>query len=116
MGHLQSILYIRGALINQKAYLAKKRKVLSQELVKDISRLEAFHKATRSKEVKKDLDILVAKLKMTEAISAANEIISAKQQVLEYRDKPNRNVAGILTEVKDKLILPDIMYMSSGSR
>lgn len=51
-----------GAFVNQKVYLNKK-KTLFDDLSREILRLEEVHKATRSKDVKLELDVLTSKFK-----------------------------------------------------
>lgn len=67
--------------------------------MQNIVRLEAIHKITRSVDNKLELEALVAKLKLFDAVTVAKELVYAKQHVFEYRDKPNKNLARILAGI-----------------
>lgn len=77
--------------------------------MREISKLEEVHKTTRSKAVKQELDVLILKLKLTDATSLAREVMFAKQQAFEYRDKPSRQLAHVLAESQEKTVLGEVM-------
>lgn len=56
--------YIRGAFINQKAYLNRQKRVITEKILGGMARLEARHKLIKSKKTKLDLDTKVNELKL----------------------------------------------------
>lgn len=77
----------------------------------DIARVEAVHKVTRSVESKQELEALVAKLKVSVAVSVAKELLYAKQQYFE----PNNNLARILAGTQNKLVVSETIIAQDGS-
>lgn len=93
--------YIRGVFVNLKVHLLRKKWILSEELLQNITSVETLHKATRCKETKQELDALVSKSKLLGVTMAARKVMFAKQQFFEFRDKPNKHLAQILAESRE---------------
>lgn len=82
--------FVREAFINQKAHVNKKRHEVTEKLIKELAILEAKHKSVKTKELKQELEAKVNELKLLEATAIAKEVLYARQQFFEYKDRPNR--------------------------
>lgn len=100
---------IRGVFISLKAYLNRKRQNTVDKLLNKIAMLEAKHKATGLKSIKKELDIKLGKLNLLEASQAAKSLLYAKQHLFEYRDRPNKQLANVLAQSKSMQSMSDSM-------
>lgn len=76
--------------------------------------MEAQQKATRSKRVKLELDAKINRLKLVEASCVAKELMNARHQYFEYRDKPNKHLDGVLAESRGKQTVPEVMISDDG--
>lgn len=92
----------------------KNRHKDSIELQKDIAKLEAQHKATGRQTFKEELDLKISKLKLIEASCAAKSIMYARQQMFDFRDKPNKLLARILAQGHLRQSIPGVMISKTG--
>lgn len=83
-------------------------------MLQSIAGVQAVHKGTRSLESKQELEALVAKLKVSEAVSVAKELLYAKQQSFECRDKPNKNWARLLAGTPNRLVISETTIAQDG--
>lgn len=99
---------------NELMYI-RKGLAVSETILKEISKLEAVHKATGSKGVHKNYRYWHLR-RLIKATSAAKEVKSAWQYSFEYRNKPKRELARIvLAEADEKSGLADVMNSVDGS-
>lgn len=108
--------FIRGAFINQKACLRKKKQAITKDILQEIARLEAAHKLTKSIEIKCQLETLGSKLKAIDAVTIAKELFYAKQQLFKYRDRRNRNLARVLAGPLNKSGIGETMTAQNVSK
>lgn len=89
--------------------------MVTEGVVTDITRLDAQHTVTRPHELKHELEEKVSVLKLIEATHAAKDVMYARQHILKYRDKPNKQLARILAESRENQVIPDIMVTKGGA-
>lgn len=110
--------YVRGVFIHQKDYFKKQRHQVVNNLTEEVHRLEAQYKTNRSKELKYKLDSKINEIKLIEASEAAKEIMYAKQQQFEYRNKPNnfKQLAKILSNSVTIPSVAEVMKAKNGNK
>lgn len=89
---------IWGVFISLKASLNRKRHEASAIILQDIVDLETLHKRKPEKGIKEELDLRVAKLRVIETTQAATPMLYLRQQIFEFRDRPNKMLARILAQ------------------
>lgn len=57
-----------------------------------------------------------SKLKLIEATQITKEVMRSQQRAFEYRDKPNRCLANLLSEERGKPKLPSTMVTRNGQK
>lgn len=96
-------MYLRGILISQSVYRDKKHQEMRNTVMQKIAILERQQKDTSALRVKEELFALRKQLKLLDVHLAARVIMFAKQRIFDFRDKPGRNLAMVLSEHSKKL-------------
>lgn len=107
--------FARGVLIGQRIYMKRKKYRLMIEGLKEVARLEIMYKTTQSLDAKRNLDNETTNIKLLEVSGVAREIMYNKQNIFEYRDKPNKHLARLLATSERKLCILDTMFLRDGS-
>lgn len=70
-----------------------------REVPQQIEQLEYCHKKNLTEDGKNKLKELNNVLKILDSCKIASEIVYAKQKIFDFRDKPRKNLAHLLSEV-----------------
>lgn len=105
--------YVREVCISQKAYLNKKRKTLLDEKLEEIRELEQQYELTNNKDIKNKMEIKNF-VKTVDATQAVRDVMCAQQNIIEYRDKPNKHLGRVLADRKEQYSFTETMINKEG--